>query len=187
MVLLLEVARAVVRASGRQLGITCRRSMQGETSHIPGSMVWVCLLAEAQAPLRALWRKPASGVQLNPFFGGSLCGDQVGRVRVRILGKGPVSGGVPRVIGDAMWAPVAPKRVFVRVEGCPIEWALPNYGWKGVRAELPAVFGAELAGVGLGWVKASPGRPDPPRASLPAPRDWAGRLPAVRSQGLPDC
>ena len=36
-------------------------------------------------------------------------------------------------------------------------------------------------GVGLGWVKASPGRPDP------ALRDWAGRLPAVRSQGLPDC
>ena len=42
-------------------------------------------------------------------------------------------------------------------------------------------------GVGLGWVKASPGRPDPPRASFPAPRDWVGRLPAVRSQGLPDC
>ena len=41
--------------------------------------------------------------------------------------------------------------------------------------------------VGLGWVKASPGRPDPPRASFPAPRDWVGRLPAVRSQGLPDC
>ena len=50
-----------------------------------------------------------------------------------------------------------------------------------------ALLGGLRGGVGLGWVKASPGRPDPPRASFPAPRDWVGRLPAVRSQGLPDC
>ena len=57
-VLPLEVARAVVRASGRLLGVTCRPRMQGETSPIPGSMVSVRVPAEAQARLPALRKKP---------------------------------------------------------------------------------------------------------------------------------
>ena len=89
-VLPLEVARAVVRASGRQPLVTGRRWMQGETSPIPGSMVWVRLPAEAQAPLPALWKKLASNDQLSPYFGGLVSGDQVGRMGVRILLEGPV-------------------------------------------------------------------------------------------------
>ena len=64
-----EVAKAMVRPSGRQLGVTCRPWMQGETSPIPGSMVWVRLPAEAQAPLPALQKKLASSNQLSPLWG----------------------------------------------------------------------------------------------------------------------
>ena len=59
MVLPLEVARAVVRASGRQLGVTCRPWMRGETSPIPGSMSWVKLPAKTQPTLPDLWKRPA--------------------------------------------------------------------------------------------------------------------------------
>ena len=152
-VLPLEVARAVVRARGRQLLITCCRWMQGETSPIPGSMVWVRLSVEAQAPLLALWKKLASSQQPSPCFGGLVFGDQMGRVGVRILGEGPMSGGVLHLVADALGAPVASKRVVVRVGGNPIECGLPGDGWKGVRAELPAVFGEEVAGRGLKIVK----------------------------------
>ena len=147
-VLPLEVARAVVRASGQQLGITYRPRMQGETSPIPGSMVWAQLPAEVQALLPALWKKLATSDQLSPYLGGLVSGVQVGRVGVRILGEGLVSGGVLHLVGDALGALVAPKRVVVRVGGCPVEWGLPGDGWKGVRAELPAVFGEEVAWVG---------------------------------------
>ena len=76
-VLLLEVARAVVRASGPQLWVTRHPWMQGETSLFHGSMVWVRLPAEAQAPLATLWKKLATSDQLSPYFGGLVSGDLV--------------------------------------------------------------------------------------------------------------
>ena len=58
--------------------------------------------------------------------------------------------GVLHVAGDALGALVFPMRVVLPVGGHHIEWGLPVHGWKGLRAEPPAVFGHEVAGGGGG-------------------------------------
>ena len=78
-------------------------------------------------------------------------------------------------MGEALGAPMAPKRVVVRVGGYPIEWSLPGDGWKGVRAELPAVFGEEVAG-GVKIVKCF---------HLPHSTGGGGATPRVLGRQLP--
>ena len=128
MVLPLEVARAVVRDSGRQLRVNGRPWMQGKTSPIPGSMVWVRLPAEVQALLPALWKKLVTSDQLSPYFGGLVSRDQVGRVGFRILGKGPVSGRVLHLVGDAHWGSGGPQAGRCTGGGIPHRMGF-TWGW----------------------------------------------------------
>ena len=43
----------------------------------------------------------------------------MGRLGVRILGEGPVSSRVLHLVGEILGAPIAPKRVIVRVGVTP--------------------------------------------------------------------
>ena len=88
--LLLEVARAVVRASWRLVGVTYRPRMQEQTSPIPRSMVWVRLPAKVHAPLSALWKKLATSDQPSPYFGGLVLWGLGGPVGGSHPGGGPM-------------------------------------------------------------------------------------------------
>ena len=84
-VLPLVQAQAVIRASGKHKGITCRPCMQGGDSPVPGGMLWVRLPASARAPLPDLWVKLSSDPQICGQFGGLIQGDREGRVGIRFF------------------------------------------------------------------------------------------------------
>ena len=50
-------------------------------------------------------------------------------------------------MGAGEGAPIAAKRVVMRVSGSPIYWELPGDGWKHIKAELPTVCGDEAGEV----------------------------------------
>ena len=137
-VLPLVQAQAVIRASGKHKGITCRPWMQGGDSPVPGGMLWVRLPASARAPLPALWAKLSSDPQICGQFGGLIHGDQEGRVGIRFFGAQQVPQGVAQAVGDLLGAQIAPRKVVVGVGGYPIHYGLPEDGW--------AAFSARASG-----------------------------------------
>ena len=146
-VLPLVQAQAVIRASGKHKGITCRPWMQGGDSPVPGGMLWVRLPASARAPLPDLWVKLSSDPQICGYFGGLIQGDQEGRVGIRFFGAQQVPQGVAQAVGDLLGAQVSPRKVVVRVGGYPLHYGLPEDGWAAFRQELPEVFGGEAGDV----------------------------------------
>ena len=140
-VLPLVQAQAVIRASGKHKGITCRPWMLGGDSPVPGAMLWVCLPAPARAPLPDLWAKLASDPQICGQFGGLISGHQEGRVGICFFGAQQVPQGVIQAVGDPLGAEITPRKVVVRVRGYPISYGSPADGWVAFHWELPGVFG----------------------------------------------
>ena len=145
-VLPLMQAQAVVRASGKSQGITCRPWMQGGDSPLPGAMMWVRLPASARAPLPDLWAKLSTDPQVSGQFGGLIPGDQEGRLGVRIFGGTTVPQGVPQAVGNILGAEITARKVVVRVGGYHLSYGQPAGGWAAFQKELPEVFGEDAGG-----------------------------------------